>query len=47
MSNSAVHREKRPASMRDKRYTLHSFRVGGGASRYIDGTAMGVLVEYI
>ena len=37
----------RAAGMDDKRYTLHSFRVGGAASHHMDGTAMDVLMEYV
>ena len=37
----------READMEDKRYTLHSFRVGGAASHHMDGTAMDVLMEYV
>ena len=33
--------------MADKRHTMHSFRVGGAASHYMDGTAMDVLMEYV
>ena len=35
------------AGMEDKRYALHSFRVGGAASHHMDGTAMDVLMEYV
>ena len=31
----------------DKRYTIHSFRVGGAASHNMDGTARDVLMEYV
>ena len=31
----------------DKRYTMHSFRVGGAVSHNMDGTAMDVLMEYV
>ena len=44
-ANLQVH--LRAASTEDKRYTLHSFRVGGVASHDMDGTAMDVLVEYV
>ena len=37
----------RAAGMEDKRYTLHSFRVGGAASHHVDGTAMDALMEYV
>ncbi|CAN0597596.1 unnamed protein product, partial [Laminaria digitata] len=37
----------RAAGLADKRYTLHSFRVGGAASHHMDGTAMDVLMEYV
>jgi len=37
----------RAAGMEYKRYTMHSFRVGGAASHKMDGTAMGVLIEYV
>ena len=37
----------RAAGMEDKRYTLHSFRVGGAASHHMDGTAIDVLMEYV
>ena len=30
-----------------KRYTIHSFRVGGAASHNMDGTARDVLMEYV
>ena len=33
------------ANMEDKRYTMHSLRVGGAASHSMDGTAMDVLME--
>ena len=33
--------------MEYKRYTMHSFRVGGAASHSMDGTAMEVLMEYV
>ena len=35
------------AGMEYKRYTMHSFRVGGAASHNMDGTAMNVLMEYV
>ena len=34
-------------TMEDKRYAMHSFRVGGAVSRNMDGTAMNVLMEYV
>ena len=37
----------RAASMVDKRYAMHSFRVGGAVSHNMDGTAMDVLMEYV
>ena len=37
----------RAAGMEYKRYTMHSFRVGGAASHSMDGTAMEVLMEYV
>ena len=37
----------RAAGMKDKRYTMHSFRVGGAASHSMDSTAMDVLMEYV
>ena len=37
----------RAAGMEYKRYTMHSFRVGGAASHNMDGTAMEVLMEYV
>ncbi|CAM9376086.1 unnamed protein product, partial [Laminaria digitata] len=37
----------RAAGMEGKRYTMHSFRVGGAASHNMDGTAMDVLMEYV
>lgn len=33
--------------MEDKRYKMHSIRVGGAASRNVDGTAMDVLIECV
>ena len=33
--------------MEDKRYTMGSFRVGEATSHSMDGTAMGVLMEYV
>ena len=35
------------AGMEDKRYALHSFRLGGAASHHMDGTAIDVLMEYV
>ncbi|CAN0557611.1 unnamed protein product [Laminaria digitata] len=35
------------SSQEGKRYTMHSFRVGGAASHNMDGTAMDVLMEYV
>ena len=35
------------ASVEDKRYTLHSFRVGGAGSHHMDNTAMDSLKEYV
>ena len=37
----------RATGMEYKRYTMHSFRVGGAASHSMDGTAMEVLMEYV
>ena len=37
----------RAVGMEDKWYTMHSFRVGAVASRNMDGTAMGIPMEYI
>ena len=37
----------RAAGMANKRYTMHSFRVGGAASHHMDGTALDVLMEYV
>ncbi|CAM9635092.1 unnamed protein product [Laminaria digitata] len=37
----------RAAGMEGKRYTIHSFRVGGAASHNMDGTAMDVLMKYV
>lgn len=37
----------RATGMTDKRYTMHSFRVGGAASHNMDGLAIGVLMEYV
>ena len=37
----------RAAGMEYKRYTMHSFRVGGAASHNMDGTAIDVLMEYV
>ena len=37
----------RAAGMGDKRYTLHSFRLGGAASHHMDDTAMDVFMEYV
>ena len=45
MTNCQTH--LRAACIEDKRYTMHSFRVGGAASHSMDGTAMGVLMEYV
>ena len=36
----------RAAGMEHKQYLLYSFRVGGAASPYMDGTAMDILMEY-
>ena len=36
----------RAAYMEDKRYTLHSFRVGGATSHHMGGMAMDVLMKY-
>ena len=41
------HTHLRAEGMEDKWYTIHSFRVGGEASHNMDGTAMGVLMEYV
>ena len=35
----------RVADMKDKRYTMHSFRGGGAASHIMDGTAIDVLIN--
>lgn len=43
-SNVQIH--LRGAGMEDKRYILHSFRVGAAASHDMDGTTMDVLMEY-
>ena len=37
----------RAAGVEDEWYTMHSFRVGGAASRNMDGTAMDVLMKYV
>ncbi len=37
----------RVARMEDKRYIMHSFRVGGAASLGMEGTAMDVIMEYV
>ena len=37
----------RAAGMKDKRYTLHFFRVGGAASHHMVGATMDVLMEYV
>lgn len=37
----------RTASMKDKLYTMHPFRVGGAASHSMDGVALDVLMEYM
>ena len=37
----------RVSRMEDKRYTMHSIRVGGVTSHGMDGTAMDVLMEYV
>ena len=37
----------RAAGMEYKRYTMHSFRVGGAASHNVEVTAMDVLVGYV
>ena len=37
----------RAAGMEYKRYTMHSFRVGGAASHNMDGTAIDVIMEYV
>ena len=44
---TSLHAHLRAAGMEYKRYTMHSFRVGGAASHKMDGTAMGVLIEYV
>ena len=37
----------RAAGMEDKRYTMHSFRVGGAAGHNKDGTVIDVLMKYV
>ena len=37
----------RAAGMADKRYSMHSFRVGGTASHHVDGMVMDVLMGYV
>ena len=42
-----LHTHLRAAGMEDKRYTIHSFRVGAAASFNMEVTAMDVLMEYV
>ena len=37
----------RMVGIEDKRYTMHTFRVGGATSRNMDGTAIDVLAEHL
>ena len=44
---TSLHTHLRATGMEYKRYTMHSFRVGGAASHNMEGTAMDVHMEYV